>query len=774
MIDPADIHDNTFDNPSFNDDNNDSDDELAKAAKPRVLAKSLIPTITQGLDASDVLECYTLLRSVPLHGMANSTLHIQKPALGFRYRPLGGTGTAMLTKPVEITLEYGPQRVGTALDRDATPLAQVKDGSAILTWDNEARIYYTTKIVSGRYMSSYYMASMTGTVLEKMLAKAVEFAEQRRKYQPFSVYSPENDKLLKSSSSQDFTSFIWRELASLGVEIAPILPPPMYEPRLWAKSVTKISPEGKVGYDAAMFYSQLYQCLTAIAFNDYTPYIPTAQPSISEGPSIMPSNAPTLSPSTSEQPSVNPSRSDQPSALPSNNNNNDNNNNSTSDGSNSATHNNPLNSTIGGEEDSGGGESNVDGGETVVNQDGEEDNGDDDDGDDDDDVDGDGDDDGDRHDNDMDRDEDENDVGDLDAGNHTRRRRMDEELDPITSIEETKNDDFEVIDEDEELEDVEPSLQPSNSVAPSNFPSSTPTTILMEIDDEAAAHAVKEATSKMHEAENAMVAQAAMDGLLSGDGDSMALVITSSCLMDPQYGIASIDEDGNVTSQVYLYRDGSLYWQLNLVHPYFTVERVKRPLPKPSDLSSDGQGGDFIDWVLALLVMGTVLVGIVMIIHQMNIKILHRYYYLQRWFFNPTEHDYEGDMLVSDSVELGEDAVPITMGGKRTFATAGYRGHSSPHDDFDLPDNFDDDDIAASTGDVEMREISPTSSGLQRMASGESFDGSNDSVDDYASRLMSKHPDMVDLPTLSSKSKVATPVGMANGKRISGDSFDSV
>jgi hypothetical protein len=65
---------------------------------------------------------------------------------------------------------------------------------------------------------------------------------------------------------------------------------------------------------------------------------------------------------------------------------------------------------------------------------------------------------------------------------------------------------------------------------------------------------------------------------------------------------------------------------------------------------------------------------------------------------------------------------------------------------------------------------------LQRMKSGESFEvrsgDSNDSVDDYASRLMSKHPDMVDLPSLSSKSKVATPVGVANGKRKSDDSYD--
>ncbi|KAL3944656.1 MAG: hypothetical protein SGBAC_001264 [Bacillariaceae sp.] len=765
MIDPEEIYDSKLDNPSFHDDNSDDEDDIANSSKPRVLTRSLIPTITQGLDASDVLECYTLLRSVPLHGMANSTLHIQKPALGFRYRPLGGTGTAMQNKPVEITLEYGPQRVGTALDRDATPLAQVQDGSAILTWDNEARVYYTTKIVSERYMSSYYMASMTGTVLEKMLAKAVEFADQRRKYQPFSVYSPENDKLLKSSSSQDFTNFIWKELAYLGVEIEPILPPPMYEPRLWAKSVNKIIPEGKVGYDAAMFYSQLYQCLTSIASNDYTPYIPTAQPSMSEGPSIMPSTIPTLSPSGSGQPSMLPSTSNQPSISPSvtveegtggkplNPHKNSTNSHQTKDAAQTP----PVNTTDGGEGDV---KSNVDQEDTHADEDGDE-------------IDADG-------------DEDENDGGDLNSGgNHTRRRRMEvEDIDPNTDREDPENDDFEVMDEDEEL-DLEPSTQPSTSVAPSSFPSLLPTVALLNIDDKAAADAVKKAKSAMHDAENAMVNQAAMDGLLSGDGDSMALVITSSCLMDPQYGIASIGEDGNLTSQAYLYRDGSLYWQLDLVHPFFTVEKVNRPLPKPSDLSNDSQGGDLVDWTLALLVMAAVLVGILMIVQQMNIKLLHRYYYLQRWFFNPTEHDYEGDMLVPDSTELGEDGVPVAMGGRRTrtFATTRYRdspaskSHSiNDHDSFDFSGSHEDDDMAAaSTGDVEMRDLSSVPTSLLRTKSGESCDvlsRGSDEDDDFASRILSKNPDLVDLPSLSSKSKVATPVGMMNGSRRSIDSFD--
>ena len=726
MSDPSGVTDSANDNPSLPKDVIDSEDEITKASKPRVLTRASIPTITQGLDASDVLECYTLLRSVPLHGMANSTLHIQKPALGFRYRPPGGTGTAIQNKPLEITLEYGPQRVGTALDRDATPLAQVQDGSAILTWDNESRVYYTTKIVSERYISSYYMASMTGTVLEKMLAKAVEFAEERRKYQPFSVYSPANDKLLKSSSSQDFTNYIWKELAYLGVEIEPILPPPSYEPRLWAKSVTKIIPEGKVGYDAAMFYSQLYQCLTAIALNDYTPYIPTARPSVSSSPSIMPSNAPSRKPTVSESPTVFPTVSMIPTEVT-----------DPVDSSNNTT------SNVNKVDDKHGESSNTDDEETKDedNRDGAED------------------------DDDKLGDEDENDVSDLNAGNHTRRR-MDTEFDPATSIDDPGNDDFEVIDgEDEELDlkpSAKPSAQPSTSAAPSSFPSQMPSLVPLDPAQDAA----KKATNAMEKAENAMVAQAAMDGLLSGDGDSMAAIITSNCLMDPQYGIAAIDQDGNVTAHVYLYRDGSLYWKLDLVHPYFTVEKVNRPLPKPADLSNNGVGGDLIDWVLALLVMSMVLVGIVMIIQQMNTKISDRLYILQRWFFNPTKYDYEGDLLVTDSNELGEDGVPISMGGRRATTTTRYRDSPSSKSNDDPSDDDDDNDIVESNGDVEMRNLSSVHSGsLQRMRSGESLDmrsrGSADD-DEIAARIRLRNPDLVDLPSLSSTSKVATPVGKSD------------
>jgi hypothetical protein len=747
------------------------DDHNDHSASPRVLSQNIIPTITKGLDASDVLECYALVRTVPLHGMANATLHIQKAALGFRYRPAGGKGTPMIKKPIEITLEYGPQRVGTMLAHDAMPLVQVEETSAFISWDNVGRVYYTTNIVSENYLSSYYMGSMTGTVLGKMLGKAVEYSENRRRYQPFAVYSGENEKMLRSSSSQDFTSYIWKELASLGVEIEPILSPPIYEARLWASSVDKIIPEGQVANDAALFYSKLYQCLTAIATNDYTGFMPTAQPSISASPTFSPN----------ESNSSNATATSESNSTESNN------------------------------------------GEDLKPQEDITQN-------DDDDAETGGDDDTDRR--------------------YQVRRRLEDEEKTTDDVDDYVGDDYvddAYIDGDFYQNDLNSEADESgaddigvHSEIPTNTPSFSPApTTSMEPsleqgnadgDAEMAEQAADEAIKAADEAKNAAeteeenkaadaaqaaadaakkaadsstkaAAQAAMDALLSGDGDAMTSIITANCLANPEYGIATLDEDGNLTSHAYLYRDGSLYWHLDLVPPYFTVEKINRPLPKAADLSNFGDGGDFVDWTLAFLVLGMILVGIVMIVQQMNIKFFDRLYNFQRWFFNPTNHDYEGDMLVvTDSVEVGEDGVPISMGGRRTL-TVSYRDVSSNRDGPTIPSESSNSssDHDHAVGDVELCEfsgsrvmpprstdssisrngsVSPLDSNRSRNSSfddedhgkasfskrlnrsrSSSFDDEDHSKPSFSKHLM-KNPDLVDLPSLSSTSKVAMPVGV--------------
>merc|ERR1711884_635169 len=79
--------------------------------------------------------------------------------------------------------------------------------------------------------------------------------------------------MLQSSSSSDFAWFVWQHLANMGVEISPILPPAMYEARLYAKSVKKIFPDPSVTREAATFYQRLYRCMESIATNNYGSFL---------------------------------------------------------------------------------------------------------------------------------------------------------------------------------------------------------------------------------------------------------------------------------------------------------------------------------------------------------------------------------------------------------------------------------------------------------------------------------------------------------------------
>jgi len=235
---------------------------------PRVLNRNVISILNHGLDASDVLECYSMVRSAPLHGIANSAITVQKITIGIRFRPTAADlkNPYNVKTPMELTLEYGPARLGPLLSDEATPIVQGNDeSSSYLAWDNAGKVYFTQKIVAEHFLSSHYMTSMTGAVLNKLLHEAVEYTEKRKIYQPFAVYSDKGKKLLRSSSSTDFAWFVWSHLARLGVEIEPILPPSMHEARIYVKSATKVFPDQSVTRKAAAFYEKLYGCLESIA-----------------------------------------------------------------------------------------------------------------------------------------------------------------------------------------------------------------------------------------------------------------------------------------------------------------------------------------------------------------------------------------------------------------------------------------------------------------------------------------------------------------------------
>ena len=755
---------------------------------PRVLSSNLIPTLTQGLDASDVLEVYALVRSASLHGLANSTIHFSKQSIGVRYRPPGGNGPkVIIKKPVELTLEYGPQRLGEKLEQEAAPFIQVEENTAFVAWDNVGKVYYTTKIVSEHYMSSYYMASMTGAVLNKVLVQAVEYAEKRRRYQPFSVYSEANGKELRSSSDTDFVQFLWQHLARLGVEIEPILPPPTYEARLWVGSLKKVIPEAEVAHAAAAFYQNLYTCLVAIATNDYTPFMPTAMPTIS----FSPTQSPSLSVSPSIQPSVFEELSSAaPTGKPSSVN----------------------------EEDSG----NTDNGDGDAPDDG----------------------DGDAPDNTDDSDEgasnaqkaggnsDENDyvdgknstkeagldsdtidekttppknktkphknkvsgesggeAEDTDGGNGGRlrrkRRRLDLEQEEINVYEkdmmggEEESEDGDLNPPSSGGEDVDKAQQAAQDAQ--NAANEAKNAAQTEGDTKTAdaAQAAADAAQAAAEATSNAAAQAAMDGLLSGDATAMSNIITS-CLTDPKYGMGSVNEDGIMNTEAYLYRDGSTYYKLNLTSPYFEVVKVNRPLPKAVTLSDYGTGGDFIDWVLFFFLLGTIAFALLVLLQQMGNKYIDSLYRCQRWFFNPRKYDYEGDAIIEYRV-FAEDAIPLSMGGRRTHHSpiAAYprpARNISEENPNALPsldhqnrsnqhlENDKSLENQAYGGEVELsmvpKRLAHRSGARSDSSSQGSFSDDELSVDTSGipERLI-RDPDLVDFPHLKSSSKVAVPAG---------------
>jgi hypothetical protein len=753
-------------------------------AMPQVLTRNVISMLTRDLDASDVLECYALVRPAPLHGIANSTIHIQKTAIGIRYRPSGAAAVAAQQQhieklPIELTLEYGPQRFGPLLHHEAMPYIQVsEEESSFIGWENVGRIFYTTKIVSDNYSSSYYMASMTGAVLNKILIQAVEYAERRRRYQPFAVFSADNGREVRSSSSVDFAQYIWKQLANLGVEIQPILPPPIYEARFWVNSWEKVVPQPSTANEAATFYQNLYKCLEAIATNDYSAYQPTAQPTVSPMPTLMPS----ISSSPTEEELVTSEPSDDEgdnvsSLLPG-----DNESESEPDGK-SASSVGPLETTV----------------PTSSNTDAQSDE------------------------------PDTNDDG-VDGSDRrgVRARRLadtdddnDEDLYPDRTDDYVGNDDDtgnpsdeggsdgdDLIDDDDNIISTEEPSSTALSANPTNTPSrstisptaETPQTgqdgvekvqqaaaDAQQAADEAKDAAQTEGENKAADATSNAAAMAAMDGLLSGDGAAMTSIVTT-CLTNPQYDIASVDENGTVTVSAFLYRDGSNYYKLNLTSPYLEIAKVNRALPKAVNLSDFGAGGELIDFVLAMLVLSSIFLLVVVLLQQMGYEFFHSLFRCQKWFFNPRKYDYEGNTLddKENPFSYGEGGIPLSMGGRLTNVSPTIRATQEngntprPHSsELGMPE-LSHQNSGHSMGSSAHREVEMSTLPSSRMRQVFSDNDSNGSLSGDELEVNSgsvptrrmRDPDLVELPYLKSTSKVAVPVG-TSGAHNSNSEMDT-
>lgn len=271
---------------------------------------------------------------------------VRKSALAFRYRPRvasvsHGSHSTSITldnqkspwdeieqqKYFELTLEFGPQRTGVTKTSESVPLihADMVDGTIgkYVSLENEGRVYHSTRI-SSEWTEAYYMASITGVVLEKIIQRAVDFTYKRPRYQPFEVVSiPSQNLLLRSSGSDDFVWEMFRDLAELYVDIDPLLVPPRSRVQFYvadpeededADDVQRVDESNesnnvlnkdtistsssrrkqpnpnvkkvREASQAAAFYEKFFNCAHAIKSGDYSLYLPP--PTVA--PTVMPTD----------------------------------------------------------------------------------------------------------------------------------------------------------------------------------------------------------------------------------------------------------------------------------------------------------------------------------------------------------------------------------------------------------------------------------------------------------------------------------------------------
>ncbi len=326
---------------------------------------------------------------------------------------------------------------------------------------------------------------------------------------------------------------------------------------------------------------------------------------------------------------------------------------------------------------------------------------------------------------------------------------------------------------------------------------------------QAAVYAQKAATVTANQA--ALIAREAM---VSGVGPLVAQAV-SLCFSDPLYGIAN--KNVNATTEaassssaevtaaaatVYLYWDGTFYYRMNLTAPYVTVSSYARPMPKPPAPQLGPE--DFVDWSIVFILAILSAIGFVLLLQHVmgrNLKVIRPLYRCQLWFFQPTKFDWDEMMVESEAARgipeeysLGDDAIPLSMGGQKVgnkVATAFKSGssHSIHHrvdewfgsNSCDEDDEIFLDDNNDTSALIEMEMVSRSqpqftspipnnsSSHSAIFRKGTSFHSEKSFDDDVAvtdstavesnsiGRFL-RDPNLVDLPDLTSSSRVAIPV----------------
>lgn len=807
------------------DDNGNTDNKKKNNIKksknvPRVLTRSVIPTLpVTALDAGDVLECYHLTRTAILEG--TSAVHITKSALGLRYRrpanemiyttTTSTSSTVSSSSPVEVypleplhprhpqpqpqkeqllkqrlelTIEFGPARVGEDLALESIPRIVVGDAmeeeedenddsssgaynpskntssnssnhDPRVVWDNVGRVYYTERIDSDTYTTANYLASLSGTVLTKLLQSAMDFVDYgenresysspsskrihsnkpMRRYQPFAVYlieqqqqpgdnattsTPETNAeqstppppqlLLKSSNDDDFLQHLFATLAELGVALQPVILPTSYQVQL--HTATALEKVKVVSSSSGPKRRTKGSRETASRSSGTSSGSSTSLQRPSHVLSRVSSREPLL---------FFQKLSNCIQAIAT---------------ANYSAYNDTIHSTT------------TTTTTTQIN----------------------------AHAN-------SSTTSLSSAAPPTRRLRQQQQrpsaqkLGPsvnTTNTSRQSNMSSSAATVQSTKNSSHPTLSPSTT-SPLNSTTDNPTTspvaVVVPEDDSMASHQEQAATAAQnaqqaaeaagaadteteavsaaqqaavyaHKAATVTAQQAASvarDAILSGVGASVAQAV-ALCFSDPVYdlisGSSTIPSMGNnisnnvvvnasaasntsiaattgsngvynkrsVTS-AYLYWDGTFYYRVNLTAPYVSVVSTVQPMPQPPVLGLGRE--DFVDWAIALVLVACAGVGFLLLLQQVmgrNLKVIRPLYRYQRWFFAPTHFAwkdvaaYVGDdseSIISRTGQqytFGEDVIPLSMGGRRPQNDNKWlRGNSFNSNSFD-DEIYDNDD----------------------------------------------------------------------------------
>jgi hypothetical protein len=457
-----------------------------------------------------------------------------------------------------------------------------------------AKIYYSLSISDHDWKNAYYMAPITGAVLTKVFSDYIlDYTEDHPRYQPFTVLDQASGKIvLKSSHSDDFVWNVFNALSEMYVSIKPILAPKRYSLELHVEDVKR---------DVKRFESHVIL--------DHVNYLDEEHANQDEGSHRKQNVANAAAEFYSKlfscidaiktgdyspyiitnKPTISPSH--QPSLV------------RTNPPSSSPTL--YINST------------------TKPTQSPSQ--------------------------------ESSNDT----ENNRGRLRRKRRRVDELES--ENIEDTLQTIDSNEnvptshEKEDngVLPFMDNANAAAEEAEKAAQVVKEATESnkDEEAMAAASQavEAAKKAAFATSQAAAETATESLLSGDGKLMSSVI-NQCFSDPKYGIQREILVGNNNSQVstdiFLYVDGSHYYKLNITTPFLKVTEFSPTLP--TAVTVPNGKSDIIDIGLAFAIIFGLIFGFIVLLHQ--IKVINWDHRLQfRWFFKPNAADVKKKGLYSNA-----------------------------------------------------------------------------------------------------------------------------